>query len=325
MWSGTDRHPRPADTLATSIARGVAFLDSRQRSDGELPVNASGTPDPAVFPTAVMVHALSWAPGAQRVHDRALDFLQSEMDPRGLWRHWPARHPHHAIIPPDLDDTACASAALERAGRPLPDNRHRLIGNRTSAGLFRTWVITRVEARHPITLYGFFTRTSAKPFDVDAVVNANVLHYLGPGPHARPVVQFLARALEQGRERQCDKWYENPFVVWYFFSRALSVAAPELRSLMLTRLSSAAPSNPLETALMACSLAYWKEPFEVEAILDHQLESGGWPSAALYHGGRARRRDGSFSAPHPDTPHWGSEELTTAFCIEALSRRLTGR
>ena len=29
------------------------------------------------------------------------------------------------------------------------------------------------------------------------------------------------------RERSCDKWYDNPFVVRYFFSRALAPIAPE--------------------------------------------------------------------------------------------------
>jgi hypothetical protein len=324
MSTGSEAHRRGARPIQTAIDRAIAFLARRQRPDGELPVCAGGLPDPAVFPTAVMAQALSCAPAARQVRDRALDFLQAEMDPRGLWRHWPSRHPHHTVIPPDLDDTACASAVLAQSGRGVPDNRRWLLGNRTSKGLFRTWVITRVETRHPIALYGFFRHTSARPFDVDAVVNANVLHYLGPGPHARPVVEHLAAVMRDGRERACDKWYENPFVVWYFFSRALHVVAPELGPLMAARITSVAPASPLEAALAACSLGYWQQPVTVEEILHRQLESGAWPAAALYHGGRLRRRDGSFAAPHPDTPHWGSEELTTAFCIEALSRGLSG-
>lgn len=303
-----------------AIERGVAFLARRQCPDGELPVCAGGIADPAVFPTAVMAHALSFAPGAATVRQRALDFLEAQMDSRGLWRHWPTRHPHHHVIPPDVDDTSCASAVIQTAGRRAPDNRHRLLSNRAASGLFRTWIITRTELRHPVVLFGFFTQTSASVFDVDAVVNANALHYLGPGPHALPVVKHLAGVLRDGRESQCDKWYDNPFVVWYFFSRALHIVAPDLKPVLVARLTARHPTTALEAALAACAAGYWGVPLALEGILSTQLDGGGWPAGALYHGGRARHRDGSLTAPHPDTPHWGSEELTTAFCIEALSR-----
>ena len=65
-------------------------------------------------------------------------------------------------------------------------------------------------------MYAFFTRTSAKPFDADAVVNANVLFYLGAIP---AVVDELLAVLREDRERHCDKWYDNPFVIWYFFGK----------------------------------------------------------------------------------------------------------
>jgi hypothetical protein len=58
----------------------------------------------------------------------------------------------------------------------------------------------------------------------------------------------------------------------------------------------------------------------VAQFLAQQLASGGWPHAALYHSGRALRRNGTFEEPHPDTPYWGSEELTTAFCLEVLGQ-----
>jgi hypothetical protein len=322
MSSGNNGQAPDRDAILAAIERGVAFLTSRQRTDGELPVYAGGTADPAVFPTALMAHALSFAPAARTVRERALDFLEAEMDDRGLWRHWPARHPHHHVIPPDADDTACASAALVQAGRRRPDNRRRLLSNRTTRGLFRTWFITRREVRRPLTLYGFFKQTSASPFDVDAVVNANAIYYLGPGAHARPVVEHLAAVLRDGRERDCDKWYENPFVVWYFFARALRVVAPELTPILAARLASREPAAVLDAALAACARAYCGLPPQADGIVSDQLSSGGWPAAALYHGGRARRRDGSFDAPHPDTPHWGSEELTTALCLEALSHRI---
>ncbi len=291
-------------TIARALERAITFLEQRQLPSGEIPVQAWGKPDPSIFPTALAAHCLSFAPGAAKIRERALDFLAAEMDPRGLWKHWPRTHPHSAGLPPDLDDTACASAVLSRAGRAVPDNRALLLANRNRRGLFKTWYLGAPELRHPLALFFFFRRTSAKPFDVDAVVNANVLFYLGDAP---AVAEHLRAVLREKRETQCDKWYENPFAVHYFFARAGVI--PETPP--------GTSSNALDHALAACV-----DPARDPApLLDAQLDSGGWPAAGLYHGGRRRRRDGTFDEPHPDTPWWGSDELTTAFCIEALARR----
>lgn len=308
------------DARAAVVRRAVAFLQRGQRPSGEIPVRASGQPDPSIFPTALAAHALSFAPEASRVRERALDFLAAEMEPRGLWKHWPRAHPHQHQLPPDLDDTACASAALAKAGRTFPDNRALLLGNRRSDGLFRTWKLTTAQLRHPLVTFLFFRNTSAKPFDVDAVVNANVLAYLGASDDTRPVVEHLLRVLRENLETVCDKWYENPFAVWYFFSRALRGAAPEAGELLVKRVAAATPRNALEMALAACALLDWNQKPDLAPLLAAQQESGGWPSAGLYHGGRRRLGRFAFAEPHPDTPWWGSEELTTAFCIEAIAR-----
>lgn len=281
---------------------------------------AAGKPDPSVFPTALAAHSLSFAPRAARVHQRALDFLVAEMDPRGLWKHWTHEHPQHRQLPPDLDDTACASAALAGAGRAFPDNRAILLANRNRPGLFYTWKLTREQYLHPVVLFLFFTRTSAKPFDIDAVVNANVLFYLGAIPETQAIVDHLLDTLREDRETSCDKWYDNPFIVWYFFSRALRTVAPEAGQIIERKVRAATPANALESALALCCLLDWDRVAGIESLLGAQLGSGAWASAPVYHGGRARRHDGSFAEPHPDTPRWGSEELTTAFCTEALSR-----
>lgn len=307
--------------IVGAVERAIAFLEQSQLRSGELPVHASGKPDPSVFPTALITHSLSFAPRAAAIRERALDFLFAEMDGRGLWKHWPHAHPHHRQLPPDLDDTSCASAALERDGRAFPDNRKRLLANRNARGLFYTWKLAAAELRHPLALFLFFKRTSAKPFDVDAVVNANVLFYLGAIPETRPVIDHLLQVLRENRESACDKWYDNPIVVRYFFSRALAPIVPDAGALLAAH--AAVPSNALEMALAACTALDWNRVPDLAPLLAMQLPSGAWPAAPLYHGGRARRRDGTFAEPHPDTPRWGSEALTTAFCIEALSRRAT--
>jgi len=325
-----------------AIARGLAFLEERQLPDGAFPVVCTTDPtmvhgcveDPSLFPTALVAHALSFCQAAAAMRVRAEDFLLAQMSSHGLWKHWTREHPQHALLPPDLDDTCCASRVLARGGRSLPPNRPILLANRSRIGLFYTWIIPRLRwtglAHARVTLpqllrapglWAFFRATSASPGDIDAAVNANALFYLGPVPGREAIVRHLLDVLRDGREAQCDKWYENPFAIWYFFSRALADIAPEAGPLIRQRIEAATASNALEAALAISSLNYWR--FEAPRpllvfLLDSQLPSGAWPRGALYHGGRKRRRDGSFADPHPDTPRWGSEELTTALALEAL-------
>src|SRR3954452_3757042 len=121
-----------------AIERGIAFLERSQLASGELRICAcrdpamagAAAPDPSVFPTALAAHSLSFAPGAAAVRERALHFLLAAADQHGLWRHWTREHPGHRQPPPDLDDTACASAALARSGRAFPENRDLLLANR---------------------------------------------------------------------------------------------------------------------------------------------------------------------------------------------------
>lgn len=330
------------DEAGRAIARGVAFLEASQLASGEIPVLATtdpslalrAEPDPSVFPTAVAAQALSFCPEASDIHARACRFLLDEKDRNGLWRHWTRTHDHVASLPPDLDDTSCASAALAAAGTPIA-NRDILLANRRSDGLFLTWVIPRMrwtgaahvrawlpQLAHLPTLALFFRRTSAAPGDVDAVVNANALFYLRDFDRRDAVIGHLLAVLRDGGETGCDKWYENRFAILYFLSRGLRAAGADAGALVLERLEAVPPADALGSAFAACVMLDWgRDPGAAFAdLLAGQRADGSWPRAALYHGGRERRRDGSFAPRHPDTPHWGSEALTTCFCLEALAR-----
>ena len=329
-----------------AIARGVAWLAAEQRSDGEFEPVRSSDPtlttgcvaDPAIFPTAVIAQALSVVPQANAIRERALDFLEHERGDRALWSHWPRRNRMSRSLPPDLDDTACASQALVAGGRTRPDNRDAILSNRDGRGLFQTWFIVRgrgsglrgllSDLRHLPTRMTFFHQTSAERDDVDAVVNANAVYHLGPGEHAAPVVEWLVGIMQCGSESQCDRWYDDPAVVRYFLSRALSHVAPERRSCVVPSLLSALREgqSAFHLALSANAFLDWNQDVSglIPDILVTQNEKGHWPRAALYHGGRAGSSRDGFSTPHPDTPRWGSDALTTAFCLQALARFQSG-
>jgi len=328
--------------LASRLDAALGFLAREQRSNGEFPTykarDAALTEEPAFdatpFATAYVLHSLSYVddPAVRALTGPALDFLEAEMEPYGVWRYWTSTHPQHDVIPPDLDDTCCAAAVLRRFGRSVPDNDELLLANRDRRGLFYTWLVPRpaftrsrawwrVALRQAPATHGrlnFWRLTEASPWDVDGVVNANVLHRLGDRPEARPVAAHLASELAGGRAASCDKWHRNECAFLYAVSRAYAsgVTALEPMCQPLADHSETALDGeltPAEVALAACTLLNLGRRGSaldqaVERLAASQAQTGAWPGFALYWGG-------------PKLVYgWGSEALTTGLAMEAIAR-----
>ena len=314
------------ERAAACVARGVAFLAKAQLANGELPTLMwepkvqDPVHDASVFGTALIAWSLKDVPGTEAVRARACDFIEAQSERFGVRRHWTRGHAQFHFVAPDLDDISIACLALAANGRPVPRSRPLFLANRDRAtGLFLTWITLRRHwvanfaywwlslthfLLHPKMSTAFYVITAARRHDIDAVVNANALLYLGRDPGTGPVCDFLLRTLRDHRETTCDKWYENPFVVRYFFSRALRKAGVEAADLF----SDGTPVDALERALSICVELDWgRRPADmsIESLIASQLPSGAWPRAAFYKGGPVR---------------WGSEAMTTGFCIEALTR-----
>lgn len=311
--------------LDAPIARAISYLREAQQPDGGF-LNQFWYADHEpvlvgnVFPAALIAHCLSYAPEGQAVRERALDFLAAEASREGVWEHFSSSELNRQFLPPDVDDTACASAALKSGGRPVPDNHALLFANRDRRGLFYTWFTFRPrwsglahwrlvwpQHRHVRTLWAMFTRTFASTHNVDGIVNANALFYLGERPETAAVRPYLLGILEQGSESACDTWYPSPFSVWYFFARALGGdAAAQL--LLRAKLERAEAATPLEAALAQCArfhVGLPPCPALRALLLSSQMPSGAWAAECFYHGLDC---------------WWGSEPMTTGFAVEALSR-----
>lgn len=330
--------------LDAGVGRGLDFLRRSQLPSGEFKAFMSTDDrmekdcvlDSSPFPTALIAYSLGFADpaAAGAMLEKALRFFVAEMEGPGLWRYWTKQHQYHSVIPFDLDDIACVSYVLRRHGVLFPANRGLIFANRNPAGLFYTWMTPRwppplklsylrVVLRQwlsPLKLYYFWKLNESAPHDVDCVVNANVLLYVGEGPETRAVVEYLKEVVRRGEEGCCDKWHLNRFMFYYVVARNFhaGVAAFEaVREEVVARIvGAAAPdgrigADALETALAACALLYWKSPAPelgraVRFLLAGQRPGGEWPRAALYYGGPKKYYG------------WGSEELTTGFCLEAL-------
>jgi hypothetical protein len=336
---------------ADAVDRGIRFLASRQLASGQFPVEATlheqqkTMLDASVFATTHVVYSLYFVPGAEaeRMLARGLEYFLAEMSGGGLWRYWNQNAVWDGrrivgFIPADLDDTANISYLLARSGVVFPDNRELLLLNRNRAGLFYTWMVVRARAtlnwRYWRAVLGeatlarltvFWKTTEAGYLDVDGVVNANVLLYLGDRPETKAIEAWLIEIVRTGQEAGCDKWYRDAFSVLYAVSRCFHAGATALgavRPQMVARLRAAADGagkigeNELHTAMAVNTLlnlgAGGDEPELLAAavayLLATQSADGSWPSAPYYYGGPKR------------VVSWGSAELTTGLCLEALSR-----
>jgi len=293
--------------------------------------------DSSPFVTSLILYSLGFVEGAkvEEMKAKVLEFLTNEMEFPGIWRYWSSYNAQHHVIPPDLDDICCISHAFEEHRIPFRNNKKLILANRNKQGLFYTWLVPRWttqlnpsywfvvlrEALSFITLYHFWQKTEAEPDDIDGIVNANVLLYLGECEATKPVIDYLIGIIEQGKEDCCDKWHLNRFTFYYMLSRAyfngaitLVVVKEEIIQ-RLTHLSAqnGAIGNAMETAMAVCTLLNFdsQSPILAQAItylLDRQAPSGEWPKFVLYYGGPKK------------VYGWGSEELSTGFCLEALAR-----
>ncbi len=334
---------------ANAIDRGIAYLERVQLPSGQFPMEvtvrpfpgtpgarASVKPEQSPFCTALIIGSLLRLahPRVRPLAERGLKFLEGEEQRGGLWRYWCKGSHLYDQVPPDADDTSCVSALLREAGRPVPDNDGLLIANRNEDGLFYTWfALRRKPTPTPRWLWIVggdiswgrlvtFWRAGAARWDVDAVVNANVVHYLGERIETTSAIEWLLEIAHDGSEEASDKWYRSAAAFYYAVSRCYAKGMtrfgevrPRLTEVMSTLTSDDGTigGDVLQTAMFLCAVsnfgitptAYRQS---VELILGLQDKNGGWDPCPIYCDGRA-------------TPliTFASSAATTGFCLEALA------
>ena len=327
-WLGAARRPGvPAqwaspsqgepDRIDQAIARAMRFLKRQQLPSGAFPGVLCETLDltncvedvSVFFPTFVL-HALSFLPPeqTQRMRTRAVTFLMAAQHSPGIWSYWPKASVRHTWLPPDLDDTACARAALSLMRRSPAQGMEAILNNRRdSDGTFWTWIGLPSEAN-----------------EMDCVVNANVVFALAlEGRQAPQTVEYLNQVMSSGFFEHCSRFYPRSEVLFYAISRAyrdggvralqpaVAVACEQLRTRQQPDGGFGDTPPTAFAALTWLNAGQSGEALEraVNWLLVHQRRDGGWQvTAALYGAAYGTWISGFHS----------SEAMAAALALEAL-------
>jgi hypothetical protein len=253
----------------------------------------------------------------------------------GVWNFFSVIHPMRRILPYDADSLSFASKFLLERGEeiPEPSNKHLLLDNRARNGLFYTWFVLHPRLHVNKTLWRLALRGLRTPVhcflfllrngeDINVGVNASILSYLGDIPETDPVINEIIKVIADGREHDCDKWYRDPFAIYYLIARAYNRGAKKLqpvaeviveRVLVTASVDGQLGKSLFNTALgvtilinLGCTS---KELHKfIDFLIIHQGAHGDWPRWLFFY-------------INPASAYgWGSEELTTAFCLEAIAR-----
>lgn len=295
--------------------------------------------DFSAFPSLMIGNSLTQLK-ANRIVETILNnishFTKMNMSKFGAWQHFTPEHELYTIEPFDIDSTSCSSLLLERLKVKYPDNKSFFYLNRNDKGLFYTWFILRKlldknlvswhsdlkALRQPVKSYMFWKYFECDRNDIDAVVNANVLFYLGENEQTRPIINLLIETIDKKNEDDCDKWYRNVQTVYYFFSKnyfcgikSLEAIREKIKNRILMKIdeNGAIENNSMDTSLGICTLLnlnYFDEipQASIKYLINKQGLAGNWEKRIFYYGGPKK------------VMGWGGDELSTAICIEALYR-----
>lgn len=303
-----------------AIKSGIGYLAKNQREDGSFPgfVTDSKSFDRAkenqsVFPACLILSSLDSLPESkemEKMKSRAAKFLLSQKSDFWSWNYWKkdSKESKGMPYPDDLDDTCCAMAALIK-------NSPKAIPVKAIANVVN--LLAFCESKEGGPYYTWITPPDADKGwkDIDLAVNSNIAFFLSLQEVTLPsLVALTEKAITS--KKYISPYYHSPYVVIYFISRWYKGRKKNkiISYLLKKKLKNHSWGNPLETALAVSALinlGYRKESVEesIASILNNRV-NGKW-GAYPFVVEKIKRKQKYYS---------GSAELTTAFCLEAISK-----
>lgn len=293
--------------LNKSIDKAIDILLVNQMESGEFPTDACSDQkmmncsyDPSPFLTSLVLYSLKDIDDQRAIimTRKGIKFFLAEQESGGIWRYWSSKNSKE--IDPDLDDIAMISYILKVNNISFGDNSDIVENNKNKTGLFNTWI--RPPERDNVN-------------DVDCVVNANVLLYMGS--NNSDVCAYLNSAIRYNHQSNYVYYLDN-ISLSYAIARAyknnvLCLNESQqiiIKNLKLTSKANGSFGNSLQTALALDALMdFGYRGLEVERgiayLIKTQSKDGSWNTIPFYLG---------------PAPYYGSKELTTALALEALNK-----
>ena len=317
-----------------AVERGLDFLESVVAPDGGWPcwryddTGLVGGRHREYPPFAAALGSLALDachhPGARALVARTREFIRSRMQYPGIWS--------YPSLPPSVDDTAiCALAAGPhpwlRMGSLWGGNVDVLLAHRDGDGRFVLWMPGDDWPR-------------GLDNEVDAVVNANVLAYMGDHAGTQAARRWIETVVAERREADASPYYIEPVDLHFALARAsrfrggiLGELRPTLASRILERLAADGGfGDPMRTAQALSALDMLAVDHDeaaqadvLERLIEAQRRDGSWQPCLAWKEppGWADWVAANEGPLHARPPRgFASEAMTTAFCIEAVQRSL---
>lgn len=299
-----------------NIQNVISYLQKQQAADGSFggATSPSITPfvgrrkQPTIFPTILILDCLREVIGTEDIRLRAAKYLEGQVSDDGSWNYWDVTSTAKQAqpYPDDLDDTACALAALTRSGKSWVDGfrlgqfaRLLVAAEQRPGGPYNTWLID--------------ARKAPQWQNVDVAVNANIGYALSlHAVRVSGLMGYLDQALAQ--DALTSSYYVGELPVLYFLSRWYQGEQQHrLAAKVAQYINQNAAVTALDTALLlsaACRAGLPKQQLAGLADSLQQAATGRhWPAAAFY-----------VDPVYSGTQHYGgSAALTTALALEALT------
>jgi hypothetical protein len=298
--------------------------------------------DDQVLPALIIGRSLMHLSGmedADRLLRKITGFVTDNRLSGGLWKNNRSLDGNTRAFPVDMQTTAMALSFLRDRGVSKKIPRETLLSNRGPEGLFHTFLTFRLQRKaslgywlatlqltcNRIVMSLFGKAPDVNKDDVSLPVNAYLLQLLGACEETAPIVRALRLMVERGEEGDRYGWFRDAFAVYRHISTAYRQGVPGLdgvlRDTIVERVKARCRPDGsfhgevIDTARAICILLDFGDDDGMLIrsamwLMSKQNADGSWDRRACY-----------FDAGKSDTVvSYGSEDIVTALCLEALSR-----